>query len=420
MKRDLFANHSIALQPHAPLRQGELQQGRLRVAFVTETYPPEVNGVALTVARVVSGLRARGHEMQLVRPRQETDGARGGADARELLVSGLPIPRYPHLKMGLPAGRLLARVWTANRPDVVHVATEGPLGYSAANAARRLGIAVTSDFRTNFHAYTRHYGIGWLARPILGYLRAFHNHTATTMVPTEALRCQLTMEGFDNLVVVGRGVDAGRFDPSHRSEELRRTWGAGPEQPVALYVGRLASEKNLGLLVRSFHAISLAQPAARLVLVGDGPMRESLRSALPEAVFAGQRHGADLAAHYASADLFVFPSLTETFGNVTPEAMASGLAVVAYDHAAAAQLIRPGQSGVLVACGNEAQFVRSAVALANSRALRESMGAQARLHVSHHGWDAVLGRFESVLRHALQRQTHAQPTSAARMQMPAP
>ncbi|MBI5717517.1 MAG: glycosyltransferase family 1 protein [Burkholderiales bacterium] len=385
-------------------RQPEHDDGALRIAVVTETYPPEVNGVALTLARVVRSLAARGHEVTLVRPRQAGDAERDfvvDAHLAQHLVSGLPIPRYPHLRMGLPAGALLQRLWTTRRPDVVHVATEGPLGWSAVRAARRLAIPVTSDFRTNFHAYAGHYGAAWLRRPMLGYLRAFHNRTAATTVPTEALRRQLQGDGFHNLAVVSRGVDVGHFDPALRSLELRRRWQAEATDPVVLYVGRLAAEKNLDLLVRSMQAIRAAHPRARLVLVGDGPLREALQAQLPQAVFAGQRHGAELAAHYASADLFLFPSLTETFGNVVVEAMASGLAVVAFDCAAAAQLIEPGRSGELVACDNEAQFERSAIALAGSRATREALGRQARRRATAYGWDTVLGSFEAVLRRAI-------------------
>jgi len=391
---------------------------RLHVAVVTETYPPEVNGVALTLARVVQGLVGLGHEVSLVRPRQGSEPESGPGDPAlhaETLVKGLPIPQYPHLRLGVPSGALLRRQWQARRPDVVHVATEGPLGYSAVQAARRLAIPVTSDFRTNFDAYTGHYGLGWLRRPILAYLRAFHNRTAATTVPTGALRQRLCGEGFRDLHVVSRGVDVGCFDPALRSEPLRRQWQAEPSAPVVLYVGRLAAEKNLDLLAGSFGAVQAKCPAARLVVVGDGPLRHALEAQLPQAHFAGQRHGADLAAHYASADLFLFPSLTETFGNVVPEAMASGLAVVAFDCAAAAQLIEPGLSGELIACDNKPQFERSAVALAGSRAAREAMGRRARIRASAHGWSAVIGAFEQVLRRAAdgrRSEPHLEPLDA--------
>ena len=378
--------------------QSSAAKPALRIAFVTETYPPEVNGVALTMARVVQGLHRRGHHVQLVRP-QQGPGQPAAPVARfeEVLVRGLPIPRYPHLRMGMPCKRALLRYWTQQPPDVVHIATEGPLGWSALRAARQLKLPVSSDFRTNFHAYSAHYRLGWLGKPIMAYLRHFHNHTHCTMVPTEALRRDLHEFGYRRLQVVSRGVDTAQFGPHRRSELLRRLWGAGPQDLVVISVGRLAAEKNLELLLSAFEAIQLSDTRARLVIVGDGPLRDAMRARCPQALFAGQRSGDDLAAHYASADLFLFPSLTETFGNVTAEAMASGLPVLAFDYAAASQLICSGRNGMLVPFGDAATFVRYAADLANAMPWLRKMGEGARAGASDLGWDSVLVRFESVL-----------------------
>lgn len=393
--------HAVAAEP----------SGALRIAVVTETYPPEVNGVAMTMARIVDGLRGRGHSLQLVRPRQEADmaGYRGGLE--EVLVRGLPIPRYPGLRMGLPCKRALVGLWTRSRPDVVHIATEGPLGWSALRAARALGLPVSSDFRTNFHTYSRHYGIGWLNRPIMGYLRGFHNRADCTMVPTEALRHELAACGFERLSVVTRGVDTLQFNPARRSEALRSSWGAAPDDLVVACVGRLAPEKNLDALLAAFDAVRRRQPRACLLLVGDGPQRAELQARCPDAVFAGQRSGEDLAAHYASADLFIFPSLTETFGNVTTEALASGLAVVAFDHAAAGQLIRSGENGLLAPCGDSAALARAAAALAADRPRLAAVRTQARRTALALGWDRIHSRFESMLLQVVsQRRRQGRPT----------
>jgi glycosyltransferase involved in cell wall biosynthesis len=383
----------------APIVVDELLAARrsLRIALVTETYPPEVNGVALTLQRIVDGLRERHHDIQLIRPRQSGgETASSGDRFREVLTRGVPIPRYPELKMGIASKQALVRLWTLHRPDLVHIATEGPLGWSALQAARRLKLPVCSDFRTNFHAYSRHYGIGWLYRPIVAYLRKFHNHTAYTMVPTEQLRRELARDGFQRLSVVTRGVDTRLFDPARRSDALRRSWGAGASPVVALFVGRLAPEKNLATLVAAFQAMRRARPDARLVVVGDGPARRELAEAVPDAVFAGTRRGEDLAAHFASADVFVFPSMTETFGNVTTEAMASGLAVVAYDHAAAGQLVRSGENGLLARLGDEADFLRHAVAAATDREAATALGREARATACELGWERIVTQVESV------------------------
>lgn len=377
----------------------------LRLAVVTETYPPEVNGVAITVARLVQGLHDSGHALQLIRPRQHAAELAGTGDPvtrfDEVLVPGLPIPRYPQLKLGLPARRTLLRRWRLQRPDLVHIATEGPLGWSALQAALQLQLPVTSDFRTNFQAYSQHYGVGWLQKPILAYLRKFHNRTRCTMVPTEALRRDLQAQGFNGVKVVARGVDTQQFSPAHRSAGLRASWGAGPDTWVVACVGRLAPEKNLGLLVQAFDAMRQCRPDSLLLLVGDGPARRELQALCPHAVFAGSRSGADLAAHYASADAFVFPSMTETFGNVTPEAMASGLPVLAYDYAAAARLIRHGENGLLAPLSDSAAFVDQALRLVCDPAQARGWGRAARHTAMSQQWAGVVAQVEALMKAAL-------------------
>jgi len=369
----------------------------LRVAVVTETYPPEINGVAATIARAVEGLHERGHEMQLVRLRQDkADQAAQEDRYAEVLMRGLPIPRYPQLKMGLPSKRALLRLWSTHRPDVVHIVTEGPLGWSALQTARQLRLPTVSDFRTNFHAYSRHYGVAWLRNPIMGYLRKFHNRTSCTMVPTEGLRSELLASGFQSLRVVSRGVDTRLFHPSRRSAALRQQWGAGPSDMVVLCVGRLAAEKNLNTLLMAFEGMRAIDPAVRLVLVGDGPERANLQRRCPSAMFAGLRRGEDLAAHYASADLFVFPSVTETFGNVLTEAMASGLAAVAFDYAAARQVLRHGDNGLLVHYEDQTAFCAAAQRLAGQLGWVRAMGAQARETACRLDWGRIVEQIEDV------------------------
>ncbi|WP_077032953.1 glycosyltransferase family 1 protein [Pelomonas sp. KK5] len=375
----------------------------LRVAFVTETYPPEVNGVAMTMARLVEGMHERNHDIQLIRPRQGAHDAAGDRFDEEL-VRGLPIPRYPSLRMGMPSKRALVKLWSMRRPDVVHIATEGALGWSALQAALLLKLPVCSDFRTNFHAYSSHYGIGWLHKPIMGYLRKFHNRCDWTMVPTEALRRQLQAQGFERLLVVSRGVDTKLFNPTRRSAALReQQWGVSEGDVVVGCVGRLAPEKNLDALLAAFEAIRQRQPRAKLLFVGDGPQRAELQARCPDAIFAGQRRGEDLAAHYASMDLFVFPSQTETFGNVTTEAMASGLPIVAFDYAAAAQLIRHGGNGMLAALDQRQAFVDAALELALDAPRRQAIGAAARASAEPLDWAGIVAQFEGVLAGAMQQ-----------------
>jgi glycosyltransferase involved in cell wall biosynthesis len=221
------------------------------------------------------------------------------------------------------------------------------------------------------------------------------------MGPTEAMRAELAARGFERLTVVSRGVDTQLFCPARRSVALRRAWGAAPGDVVVACVGRLAPEKNLGVVIEAYEAIARVMPRTRLVIVGEGPQRAELQARCPRAHFAGARRGEDLAAHYASADLFLFPSLTETFGNVTTEAMASGLAVVAFDSAAAGQLIRDGHNGALVAGESGADFVRAACAAAGDPQRRAAWGQAARETVRALDWSGIVARFESVLLRAV-------------------
>lgn len=386
----------------------------LRIAVVTETFPPEVNGVAMTLGRIVEGLLHRHHAVQVVRPRQPLEGlpsARDGLD--QVLSKGMPLPAYGELRFGLPAKNRLIKLWSEHRPDVVHVVTEGPLGWSAVAAARKLQLPITSSFHTNFDSYSQHYGIGLLKSPIDTYLRKLHNRTQATMVPTRALVQSLQSRGYANVTLLSRGVDTALFNPSKRSAALRETWGVQPHDPVVLLVGRLAKEKNVGLVVSAFLALKQSVPGARLVFVGDGPLRAALEQSCPDAHFAGVRKGEDLAAHYASADLFLFASLTETFGNVVPEALASGLAVLSYAHAAASELIVSGRNGVLVEAGDAVAFMTAARSLATDATQIAQLRAAAPTSVAHLAWDAIFDTFVATLRGVLER--HA-PKSASPLQ----
>lgn len=374
-------------------------QQHLRVSLVTETYPPEINGVAMTVGRIVNGLIQQGHSVQVIRPKQDwNDHPQMSRQYEEVLAAGIAIPQYSGLKFGLPAKMKLVQLWKHNRPDVVHVVTEGPLGWSAVSAARKLKIPVTSSFHTNFHNYTKHYKLGFLKNTITGYLRKLHNNTLTTLVPTQALAKELKRKKFKNVVVLSRGVDTQLFNPSRRNPSLRKQWGATDDTLVVIYVGRLAAEKNIDLVVSAYRAIHEKVPNSKLIIVGDGPLHQNIKENCKDAFFAGMRSGEDLAAHYASADLFLFPSKTETFGNVTTEALASGLGVVAYNYAAAADIIKNNENGITVKLDDESSFISEAINLASNKKNQLEIRSKAFESVQSLDWDRIHKQFEEVLR----------------------
>ncbi len=389
------------------------RSGRLDLAIVTETYPPEINGVANTMRHLTEGLTTRGHRVQLVRPRQRADRVKPEpGPIRVTLVPGLPIPGYRGLRFGLPVYWRLRRLWHRARPDLAYIATQGPLGHAALSAARALGVPTVTGFHTQFHQYSHHYGLGILTHQIAETLRHFHNRSDATLVPTAELKTELSDAGFQNVHVFGRGVDVARFSPAWRDAELRRSWGCEEGTLAVLYVGRIAAEKNLDLAREAFETIRADHPDARFVLVGDGPALGPMQREFPDFVFAGPRVGKELSAHYASGDLFLFPSLTETFGNVVTEAMASGLPVIAFDYAAAHTHIASWKNGVSLPVGDRAAFLAASREATRDLERLRRMGRAARKTAEGISWDRVLGGVEERLFKVIHRQHRAEACHA--------
>ncbi|MGF1451233.1 MAG: glycosyltransferase family 4 protein [Opitutales bacterium] len=370
------------------------------MVLVTETFPPDVNGVAMTLERLVAGLSGRGHEVTIVRPipRRSVRRRERSKPANDLRLTGFPIPKYPDLQFGRPAWLTLRRRWKQDRPDLVHIATEGPLGLTALWAARGLGLPVTSSFHTNFHQYGKHYGYAVLKKTLEAYGRYFHNRTAVTFAPSDGICEMLGEMGIAPVALLGRGVDTELYGPHRRSDDLRRQWGVGPDDPVVGYVGRVASEKNLPVTLQAFRAFQERQPTAKLVVVGDGPERPRLETEHPDLIFAGMRHDEDLAAYYASCDLFFFASETETFGNVVTEAMASGLVVLTYGYAAGQKHIIDGQNGRLAPFGDADAYLTAARELAAQWPACRQMGAAAREKAATISWGRIVDDFEGRLK----------------------
>ena len=375
----------------------------MRIAIVTETWPPEVNGVALTVQSLVHGLAALGHSVELIRPQQPGGaGAESSALCEQMVFASASMPLYRELRFGLPAPRALHRRWSAQRPDALYIATEGPLGQSALGASRRLGIPACTGFHTRFDDFARHYGLGLLTPLVFAYLRRFHNRACATLVPTTELAEFLGARGFRNVRLLRRAVDTDLFHPQRRDAALRAQWGLEPDDLAVIHVGRLAPEKNLDLAVRAFEAIRQREPSARLVIVGDGPARAALAAQHPDILFVGVRRAEDLARHYASADLFLFPSLTETFGNVTIEALASGVPVVAFDYGAAHEHIHDIDAGALAPRGDESAFIDAALELSTRMRACAATGTTtlrdaARASVTSLSPASVAGHFAQLL-----------------------
>lgn len=360
----------------------------LRLALVTETFPPEVNGVARTLGRWADAFAARGHHVRVLHPRRPAE------PPSPLLVHGVALPFYPQVRVGVAGpARLTARL-RSPMPDLVHIATEGPLGLAALLAAGRLGLPVASSFHTNFDHYAAHYGlpgVGWLA---MAYLRWFHNRTLVTLVPSQATRARLLADGVHRVEIWSRGVEADVFHPRHRDDALRQQLGLGADGVLLLYVGRLAPEKNLHALLQAFARLRAArrEPTV-LALVGSGPLADAAaRAQQPGVILAGEQHGSALSRWYASGDLFAFPSLSETFGNVMLEAQASGLPVVGYDCQGVNERVTPEADGLLVPMGGDlAPALRR---VCDDRDLRRRFALASRAKAARQDWRPIFDELE--------------------------
>ena len=376
----------------------------MKIEMVTDTYAPDVNGVAMTLGRLAEGLRRRGHRVHVIHTAE-------AASPSESRAAAVRLPGYKEVRVGLPKPFELRARWQRRRPDVVYVATESPLGVSALKAAKALGIPVAAGFHTNFQDYMEHYRMGLLQPVAMAYLKRFHLRADCTLVPSSDIAGRLCEEGFENVQLLGRGVDVELFAPEKRCANLRGRWGARPSTPVAILVGRVAPEKNLELAQAVFEEMRRTVPDVRCVVVGDGPARERFERACPWVEFAGMLSGHDLAAHYASADVLIFPSETETFGNVLLEGMASGLATVSYDYAASALHVEHDRNGLKAPKGDADAFIRHAVAALAIKADDELRRA-ARDSAMKLGWDQVLDDLENHLTKLAADRRRAPKTAA--------
>ena len=361
----------------------------MKIHVISDTYAPDVNGVAMTLGRWCAGLRRLGHRVYVTHTSQGSDI---GEDER--VVASVPLLGYEGVRLGMPQWFSFKRQWGVDRPDVVYVATQGPLGYSAIHVANQLSIPVVAGFHTYFQDYMAKYRVGGLAPYASAYLKKVHQGADCTLVPSMDVRARLVELGYDHVKVVGRGVDAKLFTPSVRCDRLRQSWGCGAHALVALIVGRVASEKNFELGIQAFEEMRRMLPDVVCVVVGDGPIRQALEKKYSWVRFVGFQSGHDLARYYASSDILVFPSETETFGNVVLEGMASGLSVVAYDYGAAGHHIEDQVNGFKVAKGDFNAFLSKSIEALDVERVGQ-LRSLARAKAESLSWDRIVSDLEA-------------------------
>lgn len=319
----------------------------MRVAIITENFLPKLDGVTRTLARLLEYLQANGHRALLLGPES---GMEQYAGAEVVGTAGLPLPFYPELKFNFFRPLFIRRL-SEFQPDIVHLVDPVILGAAGLAAARLLNKPLVSSYHTNLAAYCGHFGFPIFARPMWSYNRLIHNQCTLTFCPSPSTAAMLRKQGFQHLRIWPRGVDTGLFKPEQQSAELRASWLEGRTRPdskvVLLYAGRISWEKNLHLLIRAYRGMDLER--CHLVIVGDGPALKEVQQELAglPVTFTGYLQGETLAASYASADIFAFPSRTETFGQVVLEAMASRLPVVGVLSEGICDLVRDEHTGYL-------------------------------------------------------------------------
>lgn len=371
----------------------------MKITLVTDTYLPEVNGVTTVLAMMRQGLLVRGHQVQVIAPAYDQPGPDDTGVIRRWSVR---FPPYPAMRLSLPLGGDVGRAFDDFTPDIIHVATEGPLGTVGRRAAIARGLPLVTSFHTDFPRYAQRYLGGWAVRPVQRYLRRFHAPAFLTQTPSQTTRDELAVLGFRRPVVWGRGVDTHLFHPAHRSEARRAALGVTEATPVVLHVSRLAVEKDVATLVTAFQqARRELGDSARFVVAGDGPEAGMVRAALPFATHYGFIDRLRLSEVYADSDLFVFPSPTETCGLVVLEAMASGLPVITSDQGGVLENVRHALNGLMVPAGDAAAFGKVTVDLARNVRGRGAMASAARAFAVARDWDRELDQLEPMYRAAI-------------------
>lgn len=362
----------------------------MRIAIVSDTFYPQVNGVCNTFNKMINYMDQHGIDYRFFVPLWED----------VTLIESNRIQRfesfkpwfYPECRLALPNKKNYSRLKASLdrfQPDILHIATEFSLGYMALKYARESRMPTIMSYHTDIPSYLKHYNLQIIENAVWSYFRWFHSHALINLVPSQATMIQLQEKGFDNLAFWKRGIDPDQFSPDQRQEEFRRMLGLSDEK-ILLYVGRISAEKELDVLMEAAEDLNRRRLKYKLVLVGDGPYRQELESReIPNVIFLGYKSGKELQCIYASSDIFVFPSSSETYGNVILEAMASGLSVVAPYAGGIKENLIDRYNGLAFAGGQSLDMAEKITFLLTDDSLSSSLGANARKSVENKTWESI-------------------------------
>ncbi len=361
----------------------------MKVAYFTESLPPNKDGVTKTLCHLVNTLESEKIEYKFYSPVKPDETFEWTRKVRK--VPSVPFALYDYYRMGLPYFEGIFQELDEFRPDLVHIVSQTLLGCYGLKYAQKRKIPVVSSYHTNFVQYMGYYGLDILTDVGWHYLRWFHNQCLRTYAPSPSTMTELEKEGISSVELWQRGIELDLFSPGMRKQELRHTVTESDE-PVLLFVGRLVREKDLDDLIEANQILKTRGFQFKQVIVGDGPMRPELENRLPEAHFTGFLSGVELAEWYATSDLFVFPSTTETIGNVILEAFASGLPAVGVNKGGVADIITNGVDGWIAAANDPEDFAEKIAFFLNDMNMTRNFGVDARLTAQKYSWEAINGR----------------------------
>lgn len=373
----------------------------MKIAIVTDTYLPQINGVAKTLGKLVDYLLTKGHEVVVLMPyieHMEVDYIK--------TIPSYNFPIYPEHKIAIPRQFMFNKFLGQFQPDIIHIATPFTMGFLGLIYANLSKVPFVTSFHTNFDHYSHYFGFGFLEEWIWNLLTWFHNQGQKTYCPSKATYNLLVSKGFTNVEVWTRGIERTLFSPFNKDDQLRKTW-SGEDKIFILYVGRVSPEKEVGLLLEVLKKMK-NKTKVHLVITGDGPLKSLLEKKAPQNVsFTGFKQGGELAKIYASADIFTFPSRTETFGNVVLEAMASGLPVIGVNSGGVTDIIEHGVNGFLADPGNSSEIARYLDLLIDNSRLRQEISVNAHRSSKKWSWpiifDKLIDSYQEVIKTKLSK-----------------
>ena len=389
-----------------------------RIALFSGAYNHIADGVTLTLNRLVQYLVNHDVQVRIFAPTIEKPAI--SHVGKLIPTPSLPIPGRPEYKLSTGLSRRIKNEIKEFQPTIFHIATPDRAGYKAIKLGLRLGIPVVSSYHTHFTSYLKYYNLQWLEPRLWNYLRWFYSQCKQVYVPSESMANVLEKHGItENLYLWQRGVHIDKFNPKKRSSAWRQQFGIGDDEVVISFISRLVWEKGLDIYSEVVESLKARGIPHRSVIVGDGPAREELETRLPDTLFLGYQRGNDLAMAYASSDIFLFPSETETFGNVTLEAMASGIPAVCADATGSRSLIRDGITGFLATSRDTASFLHYTERLVTDEDLRLTMGRLARKRAQEYAWPVILskinGYYDEVLRQHVREKSLNEEQALASM-----